>query len=76
MSIDAWISILGSKFQREEFLTMLGSAFFSACLDRSSSCHAWIEVLDGIDQRLDWNFREEFGIERSFRKESGIKRVS
>ena len=55
---------------------MLGSAFFSACLDRSSSCHAWIEVLDGIDQRLDWNFKEEFGIERSFKKESGIKRVS
>ena len=26
---------LGSEFQREEFLVVLGSEFFSPCLDRS-----------------------------------------
>ena len=66
----AWIGVLlivlGSKFQREEFLAVLGSALFSSCLDRRYSCHAWIGVSDGIERVpcLDRSFKEEFGIER------------
>ena len=66
----AWIGVLlvvlGSKFQREEFLAVLGSALFSLCLDRSYSYRAWIGVSDGIERApcLDRSFKEEFGIER------------
>ena len=61
--------MLGSEFQMEILDRHLEGNFRSA-VEFQMEISAWIRVLDRRRAPcLDRNFREEFGIERSFREE-------
>ena len=72
----AWIgvllAVLGSETERVDRrlwqISVLGSAFFSSCLDRSSSRRR-APYLDRNFKKFGIEMSENVGIERSFREE-------